>query len=125
MVISPDRLEQLHLARLESRLQPFEALIEQVESQVDHDLRGGWGDMEERVLDPEDPRRVRIELTVELDAGVQQELTALTAGDRALVEREVRRRYIAAGYRSLTFLDKGRVRLVHVMGPGPGAAGEG
>lgn len=125
MVISPDRLEQLHLARLESRLQPFEALIEQVESQIDHDLRGGWGDMEEDVLDPEDPRRVRIELTVELDAGVQQELTALAADDRALVERELRRRYIAAGYRSLTFLDEGRVRLVHVMGPGPGAAGEG
>lgn len=117
MVISPDRLEQLHLARLESRLRPFEGLIEQIESQIDHDLRGGWGDVDEHTLDPADPRRVRLEFTTELDLGVEEEIAALEPGERALVEREVRRRYLTAGYRSLTFLDDGRVRLEHVIGP--------
>lgn len=134
MVIGPDRLEQLHLARLESRLRPFERIIEQVESQIDHDLRGGWGDVDDHIPDPQDPRRVQIHFTTELDSDVEEALAALTTEERTVVEQEIRRLYLAAGYRSLTFLDRGRVRLEHVVGttahrseptheadPGPGS----
>ena len=117
MAIKATRLMELHQARQDSRVQPFEGLIEQIESQLDHDLRGGWGDIREEVLDERDPRSVRLEFTTELDPGVVDELAALGTDDLAVVQRELQRRYLDAGYRSLELLDDGRVRLEHVIGP--------
>ena len=119
MTVEPEHLARLQQARQENRVHPLEGLIDQIEAQIDEDLKGGWGDIDEETLDARDPRKVAIGFTVELDPSLVAELDALDDAQRTVVERELQRRYLDAGYAGLELLDEGRVRLEHLTGPDP------
>lgn len=117
MVVGPERLEQLQQARQENRVHPLEELVAQIEAQIDDDLKGGWGGIQERFLDQRDPRSVLIGFTVELDPTLVTELAELEPESWKVVQRELQRRYLAAGFFGVKLLDEGRVHLEHIIGP--------
>ena len=50
MATGPEPLERLHQARQENRVHPFRELIDGIEAEIDDDLAGGWGDIEQSFL---------------------------------------------------------------------------
>lgn len=118
MATEPERLEELYQAREGNRVRPHTELVHGIEAQIDEDLKGGWGDIEETYVDDQDPRCVLVSFTVELDPILVTQLDDLDDDERAVVERELQRRYLAAGFRSLALLDEGRVRIGHLVEPG-------
>ena len=120
MVSGPESLERLHQARQENRVHPVRDLVDGIEAQIDEDLTGGWGDMEEEFLDGRDPRRLRIRYTVELDTALTAELDELEPDRLEVVQRELQRRYLDAGFHGLSFVDEGRVSLEYDVGPDAG-----
>ena len=117
MVSGPETLERLHQARQENRVHPFRELIDGIESQIDDDLKGGWGDMEESFVDGRDPRHLLISYTVELDTALSAERDELEPDQLEVVQRELQRRYLDAGFHALRFVDEGRVTLEYEVGP--------
>lgn len=121
MALDAERLEEMYEAREENRLRPVAELVDGIEAQIDEDLKGGWGDIREEFPDPRDPRRVHISLTVELDSGLMDALDGLEPSQQRVVERELQRRYLSAGFHALSLLDQGRIRIEHLARPGSGA----